>query len=561
MSTLSLFRDNQARLPRADFFLILIIILTVLGCKKDRENRPSVATSLSFKVNGIYNGTLNYNGLNNKPTVQFSFTEPLNTATIAEGVTLADASGGMVPYTTVLSDNDKTLTISPADQLPPLAKYVLSVNAPLNSASGGILINPVNIKLTVGVDSTDKFPLISDELLLDLVQKQTLTYFYDFAHPVSGLARERSTSGETVTTGGSGFGVMAILVGIERGFISREDGFAHIRKIVTFLGTKADRYHGAFPHWLNGTTGDTRPFSARDDGADLVETSLLVQGLIAARQYFDRNAEAGLRADINEIWHAIEWDFFQRGEQRLYWHWSPNYAWEMNLPIAGWNESLITYVLAASSPTHPITKEVYDNGWASRGGMRNGNTYHGIQLPLGRDMGGPLFFAHYSFLGINPFGLSDAYADYEAQVKAHTAINRAHCIANPGAFYGYSKDCWGLTASDDINGYMAHSPTNDNGVITPTAALSSFPYTPQESFEALRFFYYKLGDKIWGEYGFRDAFSLHHSWFADSYLAIDQGPIIVMIENYRTGLLWDLFMSAPEVQAGLAKLGFTSPGE
>src|SRR5690606_35662862 len=184
MSTLPLFMATQVRRPCA-FFLILIIP-TVYGCKKDLEKSSPVATSLSFKVNGIYNGTLNYNGLNNKPTVQFSFTEPLNTATIAEGDTLADASGGIVPYTTVLSDNDKTLTISPADQLPPLAKYVLSVNAPLNSASGGILINPVNIKLTVGVDSTDKFPLISDELLLDLVQKQTLTYFYDFAHPVSG---------------------------------------------------------------------------------------------------------------------------------------------------------------------------------------------------------------------------------------------------------------------------------------------------------------------------------------------------------------------------------------
>jgi hypothetical protein len=243
----------------------------------------------------------------------------------------------------------------------------------------------------------------------------------------------------------------------------------------------------------------------------------------------------------------------------LYWHWSPNFFWDINLPIRGWNEALISYVLAASSPTFSIPKTVYDNGWANNGAIRNGNTYFGHQLPLGPPSGGPLFFAHYSFLGINPFGLADANANYQTQVVNHTRINHAFVSANPNGYYGYSSQNWGLTASDIPSGYGASSPTNDLGVIAPTAALSSFPYTPAESMAALRFFYYKVGDKLLGEYGFKDAFSLHEPWFANSYLAIDQGPIIVMIENYRSGLLWNLFMSCPEVKSGMQKLGFTSP--
>jgi hypothetical protein len=230
----------------------------------------------------------------------------------------------------------------------------------------------------------------------------------------------------------------------------------------------------------------------------------------------------------------------------------------MNLPIRGWNESLITYVLAASSTTHAIPKIVYDNGWASNGGMKNGKTFYGIQLPLGPDFGGPLFLEHYSFLGIKPTNLTDAYADYALQTKNHTLINYSYCVANPKK-YGYSDSVWGLTASDIENGYKASSPTDDAGFIAPTAALSSFPFTPTESMKALKFFYYVLGDKLWKEYGFIDAFSLSNPWFAGSFLAIDQGPIIIMIENYRSGLLWNLFTSCPEIKTGMSALGFTAP--
>ena len=256
------------------------------------------------------------------------------------------------------------------------------------------------------------------------------------------------------------------------------------------------------------------------------------------------------------LWRGVEWDWYTRGETVLYWHWSPVHGWAMNHPIRGWNECLVTYLLAASSPTHAIGPAVYHRGFAEGPAFLNGRPYYGMTLPLGPDGGGTLFFAHYSFLGIDPNGLSDRYADYWRQNRAHTLVNRAYCIANPKGFAGYGADCWGLTASDSIDGYVGHSPTDDRGVITPSAALSSYPYTPNESLAALRHFA-ALGERLWGAYGFRDAFSHAADWYAPSYIAIDEGPIVVMIENHRSRLLWRLLMGCPEVQRGLAALGFT----
>ena len=406
---------------------------------------------------------------------------------------------------------------------------------------------------------------ITDNELLTLVQKQTFRYFWDFAHPVSGMARERSNQSfgygdEVVTSGGTGFGVMAIIVAAERGWITRDAASQHLLKMVRFL-SKADKYHGVFPHWMNGTTGKTIPFSQKDDGADLVETSYLFQGLLSVRQYFnqDNTTETELRNSINTLWNNVEWNWFTKSsEEVLYWHWSPNYGWEMNFAIRGYNECLIVYVLAASGERFPVSSAVYHQGWAQSSFFKNGKEFYGIKLPLGFDYGGPLFFSHYSFLGLNPTNLIDQYANYWEQNRNHTLINRAWCIDNPKKFKGYGENCWGLTASDNFEGYNAHAPNNDLGVITPTAALSAFPYTPDYSMQALKHFYFDLGDKIWSEYGFVDSFSETKNWYATSHLAIDQGPIIVMIENYRTGLIWKLFMSCPEVQNGLKKLGFSS---
>jgi len=407
--------------------------------------------------------------------------------------------------------------------------------------------------------------VIEEELpldeLLDLVQEQTLKYFWDFAEPNSGMARERNTSGNLVTSGGTGFGIMALIAGVERGFLEREEVRDRVLQIGQFL-EGADRFHGAWAHWMDGTTGSALPFSAKDDGGDLVETAFLVQGLIAAREYFHRDTpeETELRDLVDHLWHGVDWQWYTRGQNVLYWHWSPNYGFEMNMHIRGWNEAMIIYVLAAASPTHPIDPQVYHQGWARNGNIVNGNHYYYMELPLGPHFGGPLFFAHYSFLGLDPRGLHDQYADYWKQNRNHSLINHRYCELNPGNHCHYSDSLWGLTASDDPFGYRAHAPHGyygeDNGTITPTAALGSMPYTPEESISALRTFYYYLYNDLWGPYGFYDAFNFDENWFADSYIAIDQGPIVVMIENYRSGLLWDVFMKNEEVHTGLERLGF-----
>jgi hypothetical protein len=464
-------------------------------------------------------------------------------------------------FQSVLSNNNKTVKITNNTNLSYYTKHNFTISSNLTSANS-LVFGGYHNSFVTGLDLTPKFPPISDEDLLTLVQQQTFKYFWDFAHPVSGLARERNSSGDLVTIGGSGFGVMSIIVGIERGFISRVEGVNRLSQIVDFLST-ADRFHGVWPHWMNGNTGKTIPFSTKDNGGDLVETSFMAAGLLTVRQYLDAgiNSEDLLINEINTLLNEIDWTWYTRGGQNvLYWHWSPNYGWDMNMQVRGYNEALITYFMAATSTTFPVDATVYQQGWARSGNIINGKTFYGIPLPVGYDFGGPLFFAHYSFLGLNPTNLSDQYANYWTQNRNHTLINRQHCIVNPYKHVGYSTDCWGLTASDNPWGYLAHEPVSsrDNGTITPTAALSSMPFTPEESLQAMRHFYYILGDRLWGEYGFYDAFNPGAGWWANSYLAIDQGPIVVMIENYRSGLCWDLFMSAPEVQQAMTKLGFSN---
>ena len=408
---------------------------------------------------------------------------------------------------------------------------------------------------------------VYNEELMDLVQKQTFKYFWDFAEPNSGMIRERShkdayegDSNKMITIGGSGFGISCFPIAINRGWVSRQDALIRLDKIITFL-ENAETYHGAFSHWYMGDTGKTRVFGNQDDGGDIVETAFLIQGLLINKQFFvkDTDEENMIRKRITTIWENVEWNWYTNGKNLISWHWSPKEEFNLNLGVSGWNEALIVYVLAAASPTYPIEKEVYDNGWARKGDMKNGKMFYDHKLPLGEDLGGPLFLSQYSFIGIDPRGLEDKYCkDYFQQNKAHSLINFEYCRANPKGFKGYGENCWGLTASDNHEGYSAHSPTNDLGVITPTAALSSFPYTPKESTKALKHFYERK-DELWGEYGFYDAFSDEFNWVADGYLAIDQGPIVAMIENYRTQLLWNIFMKDEDVKRGLKNLGFTSP--
>ena len=467
-----------------------------------------------------------------------SFTSDVDISKDPDASGVVFSGGVLVPR---LGADTRTVILTPEGKLSHGKKYKVSIAS--GPAFGLMLQNDFSFTFTTSYDPSDKFERIPDEELFEKVQKAAFGYFWDYAHPVSGLARERLGSAETVTAGGGGFGIMAIPVGIERGWISRSEGAQRVLTIVKFL-QKAERFHGAWPHWMNGSTGAAIRFSNYDDGADLVETAFLVEGLLAVKHYFTGSdaVETEIRSIIKTLWEGVEWSWFrQDGQNVLYWHWSPNHGWKMNMQITSWNEALIVYVLAASSPTFPISKEVYDKGW------KGTNSYN---------FNGPLFFVHYSFLGLDPRKLKDAYADYWTQNCRHVRTNYEYCV-NSKKGYGYSKECWGITASDYSGGYTASSPSHDTGTIAPTAAIASFPYMPDEAMAAMKYFYYILGDKLWGDYGLKDAFSLKDNWFADSYIAIDEGPIVVMMENYRSGLLWNCFMQDADVQSGLTKLGFT----
>ncbi len=407
---------------------------------------------------------------------------------------------------------------------------------------------------------------LSDDALLDLVQRRTFAFFWEGAHPVSFLARDRTgldadPQDDLVSVGGCGFGVMAIIVAVARGWIGRAAAVERLTAMLAFL-ERTPAYHGLFPHFLDGRTGATIPFGRKDDGGDIVETAFLFQGLLCARQFFDADApgEKRLRDRVTWLWSEVEWSWHTQGGRKvLTWHWSPNNGFALDHEVRGWNECLIAYVLAAAAPRYCIDPAAYHGGFAQSRTFINRRSFYDLELPLGPDFGGPLFFAHYSFCGLDPRGLVDDYADYWRQNVQHVLINYEHCARNPHGHKGYGPSCWGLSASDDPAGYRTHAPDHDNGVISPTAALSSFPYAPEQAMRALRHFHDDLGERIWGRFGFVDAFSEGHGWRAESYLAIDQGPIVAMIENHRSELLWNLFMADPDVRRGLARLGFKSP--
>lgn len=569
-------------------FLIICITVIVLSCRNTAEVKPDpgvsnpakskkALTSQFFltlsKINGQVINQAFQNLSGNTASFALSFSAPVSRGTWASAFYLYNYNTTQnVPCTITYGYGDSVVYINPTSPLPYLTHFKLGLTTSLMSTNGSQLSAGYTFEFRTGIDMTDKYPQITDDALMTLVEQQSFRYFWDYGHPVSGFAYDK-TNGATddCSTGGTGFGIMTIPVAINRNFITRADGLARMQKIVSFLKTKAVTFHGAFPHRINGTTGDVIVWQPGDNGADLVETSFLTMGLLTARQYFNDSgtAETSLRNDINTIYNAVDWNWFNKNQDGLWWLWSPNgnanynAGWTISFLIRGWNEALITYVLAASSSTHTITKSVYDSGWANNGGQKNGQSYYGYTLPYGPASGGPLFTSQYSFLGINPNGLKDQYADYQVQTRNHALINQAYCNANPKNFMGYSNSCWGLTACSANTGYASCSPTNDIGVIAPTAALSSFPFTPTQSMSALRFFYYKLGNIIWSNnnYGFVDAFNLNTDpvWVGPQELVYDQLPITIAIENYRTGLIWNLFTSCPEVKAGLTKLGFTAP--
>ena len=419
----------------------------------------------------------------------------------------------------------------------------------------------------------------SDDELLTMLQEACFHYYWEGADPHSGMTRENIPGDDRiVATGASGMGIATLIVGVDRGFITRAQGIERLTKIVSFL-ENAQRYHGAWSHYMDGATGKTMPvFGMFDNGGDLVETSFLMEGLLAARQYFrgDSDAERDLYRRISQLWETVEWDWY-RGPKPgdfIYWHWSAEWGWQIQHPLIGFNEVMITYLLAMSSPTHAVPAEMYYSGWAGqsqnaldyRQGWSgspdgnhygNGHTYYGIKLDVAVGTGGPLFFTHYSFFGFDPHSLHDRYtSSYYENNRNIALVNRAYCIANPKHFKGYGPDAWGLTASDGPEGYVPHAPddASDHGTLTPTGALASFPYTPEASMTAFKHYYRDLGAQLWDIYGPRDAYNPGENWISPIYMGLNQAPIAVMIENHRTDLVWKNFMANPEIGVMLHKL-------
>jgi hypothetical protein len=421
---------------------------------------------------------------------------------------------------------------------------------------------------------------MSDDELITMVQEGCFRYFWEGAHPDAGLARENIPGDpDMVATGASGFGLMAIIAGTQRGFVTRDEALARMEKVVAFL-ENAEKFHGAWSHFINGKTGKMMPvFGQYDDGGDLVETAFLTQGLLACRQYFNgpSERERSIHDRITKLWEGIEWDWYRReaSSPYLFWHWSPKHEWFLNHPLIGQNETMIVYLLAIASPTHGVPAEMWHTGWAGtsqrqidyrRGCGRteagdhyvNGQEYFGIKLPVGVGPGGPLFFLHYSFMGFDPRGKRDAYCNYFDNNRRIARISLAYSTTNPLKRKGYGANAWGLTASDGPDGYEAHEAVqrHDKGTITPTGSLGSFPYTPEASLAALKHFYRDEGEFLWGPYGFRDAYNPERGWYSPIFLGLNQAPIVVMIENHRTGIVWKSFMANPEIAPALERIGF-----
>ena len=476
------------------------------------------------------------------------------------------------------SDNDYRLI---GMQVPGINRYADFLGEPGKTAHYKVVTSDRAYRISVfsNVASATTKTMTDDELLT-MLQEACFRYYWEGAHPVAGTTLENIPGDDRiVATGASGFGIMALIVGVDRGFITREQGLERLTKIVSFL-ERAPRYHGVWSHFMDGTTGQSLPvFDMFDNAGDLVETAFLMEGLLAARQYFHGTSEQehDLYARISHLWETVEWDWYRRSPESdaLYWHWSPEWSWYINHRLTGFNEAMIVYLLAVASPTHAVPAELYYSGWANQGeaGAKyrrgwsgssagekytNGNEYYGIRLDVGVGSGGPLFFAHYSYMGFDPRGIHDRFADYFENNREMARINLAYCEHNPGHYKGYGKDFWGLTASDGADGYLPHEPTpsDDDGTMTFTGALSSFPYTPEASMAMLKHIYRDLGIEVWGEYGPRDAINLTKDWVSPIFMGLNQAPITVMVENYRTGLIWKLFMSNPEIQPMLDKIGF-----
>ena len=407
-------------------------------------------------------------------------------------------------------------------------------------------------------------PALTTEALLDTLQHTAFDYFWNEANPTNGLIKDRSTLSSPCSIASLGFGLSAICIGIDHGWVSRDDGRARIRTALQTLWTKPQGnalsgtigYKGLYYHFLD-MPGALRTW---DCELSTIDTALLFAGIIDAKQYFDTAdpVDVEVRALADSIYYRADWEFMRNFAPSIYMGWKPGTGFSTFGQWIGYNEAMILFILALGSPTHPVPATTW-TAWTSgyNWSTQYGQTY--VIFP-------PLFGHQYSHCWIDFRSIYDTYManrgiTYFENSRRATLAQRAYCIANPSGRVGYGANQWGLTASDGPTGYNARGAPpsqNDDGTISPTAVGGAVPFAPEVAIPALHHLYDTYGPQLFSTYGFRDAFNLtvNPDWYDTDYIGIDQGPIIVMIENYRTGKVWQRFMANPDIQRGLQRAGF-----
>lgn len=403
----------------------------------------------------------------------------------------------------------------------------------------------------------------SDDEFLDYVQQTSFDYFWYLANPTNGMVADRSTPTSPCSIAAVGFGLTCIGIGIDHGWISRTQGVARVLTTLnTFLngpqGTNASGtigYKGWFYHFLDMNTALRSPASELSS----IDTALLLAGILHAKQYFDgtNTDEISIRTKADAIFNRVDWNWMAQGTNVISMGWFPSGSFIANNWI-GYNEGMILYILGLGAATNPLPASAWSR-WTSGYAWATNYGQAFVTFP-------PLFGHQYSHCWIDFRHNADAYMNsknstYFQNSRRATLAQRSYCIANPLNRVGYSSNVWGLTACDGPSGYGTHGAPpaeNDDGTIAPTAAGGSMAFAPEYALPALRHFYTQFRFRIWTAYGFRDAFNLGAQWYASDTLGIDQGPIVVMIENYRTQRVWRRFMQNEEVQRGLQRAGFVA---
>ncbi len=404
---------------------------------------------------------------------------------------------------------------------------------------------------------------MTDDAILDTIQHTAFQFFWSEANPANGLIKDRSASGAPCSIASTGFGLSAICIGVDHGWVSRAAARDRVlAALKTFwYGPQGDGNgyigeFGLFYHFLDMATA-RRTWSSE---LSTIDTGLLLAGIVDARQYFDGtdSLETLVRALADSIYYRMRWDYMRNGNPGIMMGYMPGQGFQPYGQWVGYNEASIMYILALGSPTHGIDYSGWQK-WTSGYQWQNQLGYIYVIFP-------PLFGHQYSACWIDYRNIDDDYmrwvgSTYFLNSRSATLAQRAYCVMNPLAYTGYSDTLWGITASDSPTGYSARGAPpaqNDDGTLVPTAPISSIAFAPEAVLPVIRNMWNNYRAQLWTPYGFRDAFNLSTkpAWYDTDIIGIDQGPEIIMIENYRTGKVWDRFMKNPDVQRGLANALF-----